>query len=73
MSYSIDTPATIAARWVPNNPRLLCRDFTPKAPPAAFWCAHCGWNKPMHTDENVRAAIAAALACIQSQPADGGA
>lgn len=52
------SPAARAARWVPENPHPLCRDFTPKPPPSAFWCAHCNWNEPMHADETTRAAIA---------------
>jgi hypothetical protein len=54
-----------AAAWiafhVPANPRPLCRDFTPKPAPAAFWCAGCGWNEPLHDDKEIRSAIAAEL------------
>lgn len=50
-----------AARNVPRNPRPLCRDFQEQPEPSAFWCATCGWNKPMHADEVERAAIAAEL------------
>ena len=50
-----------AARNVPRNPRPLCRDFQRQPDPAAFWCATCHWNEPMHDDEIARAAIAAEL------------
>jgi hypothetical protein len=50
-----------AARWVPSNPRPLCRAFQPKPAPATFWCVTCGWNEPMHSSETVRTAIAAEL------------
>lgn len=50
-----------AARWVPENPHALCLDFTPKPSPAAFWCANCGWNQPLHYDEFARLAIATEL------------
>lgn len=53
-----------AARWVPKNPRPLCRDFQQKPDPAAYWCANCGWNERMHADEARRAAIAEALKCL---------
>lgn len=58
------SPEASAARNVPNNPRPLCRDFTPKPEPAEFWCTNCGWNKPMHNEEDRRAAIAEALKCL---------
>lgn len=61
-------PEASAARNVPQNPNPLCRDFQPKPEPAAFWCATCGWNKPMHDDEARRSAIAEALKCLP----DGG-
>lgn len=61
MTAKGNTPADSAVRWVSNNPRPLCRDFTPKPAPAAFWCATCGWNEPMHGDETIRQAIAEAL------------
>lgn len=60
-SVSDFSPAAEAARDVPCNPHPLCRDFTPKPEPAEFWCATCGWNEPMHDDEEKRAAIAAEL------------
>lgn len=53
-----------AARWVPNNPRPLCRDFQKKPDPAAYWCATCGWNEDMHGNEVRRTAIAKALKCL---------
>ncbi|WP_442803603.1 hypothetical protein OG411_29730 [Streptomyces pseudogriseolus] len=53
-----------AARNVPRNPRPLCRDFQPKPEPSEFWCKNCGWNGPMHDDENERAAIDEALKCL---------
>jgi hypothetical protein len=56
-----EQPATRAHRNVPVNPRPLCREFTPKPAPSAFWCGTCGWNEPMHADEAERAAIAAEL------------
>ena len=56
------SPEANAERNVPQNPRPLCRDFTPQPEPAEFWCATCGWNRPMHNDERERAAIAAELA-----------
>jgi hypothetical protein len=62
VSTDLFSPEARAARNVPNNPRPLCRGFTPKPEPAAFWCATCGWNQPMHDDETERAAIAAELA-----------
>jgi hypothetical protein len=53
------------AGWVAyhaaNHPVPICLDFIPKPGPAAFWCATCGWNKPLHSDEEYRAAIAAEL------------
>jgi hypothetical protein len=55
------TPAARAARSVPQNPNPLCREFTALPAPSAFWCANCRWNKPMHSDEVERAAIAAEL------------
>lgn len=61
MPETVTAEAARAAYWVPNNPRPLCRDFTPKPAPAAFWCTTCGWNEPMHADENARSAIAAEL------------
>lgn len=60
--------AARAARNVPNNPRELCRDFRPKPKPSAFWCATCGWNKPMHSDETRRSAIAAELNRLTAAP-----
>ena len=50
-----------AARNVPQNPNPLCRDFQQQPEPAAFWCANCHWNEPMHDDEIKREAIAAEL------------
>lgn len=50
-----------AARNVPDNPRPLCRDFVEQPEPSAFWCGTCHWNRPMHSDEVARAAIAAEL------------
>ena len=58
------SPAAQAARYVPHNPRLLCRDFQPKRKPSEFWCSTCGWNRPMHDDEAERSAVADALACL---------
>ncbi|MGW5430390.1 hypothetical protein ACWET9_24740 [Streptomyces sp. NPDC004059] len=58
------SPEANAARWVPNNPHPLCRDFQQKPDPAAYWCANCGWNEDMHRDEARRTAIAAALECL---------
>lgn len=63
-SLADNSPAARAAREVPNNPRPICRDFTPKPEPSEFWCATCGWNKPMHADEDYRTAIAEALKCL---------
>lgn len=62
--YSIadSSPEARAERNVPHNPHPLCRDFTPKPEPAAFWCATCGWNEPMHNNERTRTAIANELA-----------
>lgn len=61
--YSIadNSPAAAAERNVPRNPRPLCRDFVPSPAPAAFWCATCHWNEPMHDSEVQREAIAAEL------------
>lgn len=56
-----NSPAARAERNVPNHPHPLCRDFTPKPSPAEFWCLTCGWNRPMHADEDKRTAIAAEL------------
>jgi len=50
-----------ASRNVPRNPNPLCRDFQQQPEPSAFWCANCHWNKPMHSDEIAREAIAEAL------------
>lgn len=62
---SWDTSAeAAAARWVPANPRPLCRAFQGKPAPAAYWCVTCGWNKPLHGDEVRRTAIATALKCL---------
>jgi hypothetical protein len=62
---SWDTSAEAsAARWVPTNPRPLCRDFQKKPDPAAYWCASCGWNEDMHGNEVRRTAIAKALKCL---------
>jgi hypothetical protein len=58
------SPEAGAARWVPSNPRPLCRDFQQKPDPAAYWCATCGWNEDMHADEARRTAIAEALKCL---------
>jgi hypothetical protein len=55
------SPAASAARNVPQNPNILCRDFQPQPEPAAFWCANCHWNEPLHADEEMRTAIADAL------------
>ncbi|MEK9524060.1 hypothetical protein MIU24_32505 [Streptomyces venezuelae] len=57
-SRSDFSPEASAYHNVPNNPRPLCRDFQAKPEPAAFWCATCGWNEPMHDDERTRTAIA---------------
>jgi hypothetical protein len=61
--YSIadNSPEAAAERNVPRNPRPLCRGFVAQPAPAAFWCATCRWNQPMHDDETCRAAIAAEL------------
>jgi hypothetical protein len=59
-----DSPAARAERHVPNNPRPLCRAFTPKPPLSEFWCGACGWNEPMHSDEAAREAIAAVLLAL---------
>ncbi|HEY9372847.1 hypothetical protein [Streptomyces sp.] len=61
--------AEAAARNVPRNPNPLCRDFQQQPEPSAFWCANCHWNKPMHDDEVVRAAIAEALKCLPEEAA----
>jgi len=53
-----NSPQAAAERNVPRNPRPLCREFVAQEPPAAFWCATCHWNRPMHDDENHRQAIA---------------
>jgi hypothetical protein len=63
------SPEASAARWVPNNPRPLCRDFQQKPDPAAYWCANCGWNEAMHADEKRRAAIGEALKCLPGEAA----
>lgn len=46
-----------AARWVKEHPVPLCQGFIPKPEPAEFWCGHCGWNEPMHGDEEAERAI----------------
>lgn len=61
---AIEKAAASAARNVPNNPRELCRDFTAKPEPSEYWCANCGWNRPMHDDDVKRAAIANELRII---------
>ncbi|MFF5261288.1 hypothetical protein ACFY4C_20290 [Actinomadura viridis] len=58
------SPAARAARNVPHNPYPLCREFQSKPEPSEFWCASCGWNRPMHDDEDERTAIADALTCL---------
>lgn len=63
------SPEAIAARWTPNNPRELCRDFQPQPAPSEFWCAACRWNKPMHDDDALQAAIAEALKCLPKEAA----
>lgn len=65
-SRTDNSPEAQAARWVPHNPRALCRDFTPKTAPSEFWCSTCSWNKPMHGDETTRTAIANELAYLAS-------
>lgn len=62
------SPEASAARWVPQNPNELCRDFQPQLEPAEFWCANCRWNQVMHDDEARRTAIRNALDCL---PAGG--
>lgn len=62
------SPEASAARYVPQNPNQLCRDFQSKPEPAEFWCANCRWNEPMHADETARAAIADALKCLPAEP-----
>lgn len=64
------SPEASAARWVPNNPNPLCRDFQPQPEPAEFWCANCRWNEPMHADEDRRTAIAEALKCLPTPTAE---
>lgn len=54
--------ARLAARWVTGNPHPLCQAFTAQPAPSAYWCGACGWNRPMHDDDTMRAAIAAELA-----------
>ncbi|MFD8088729.1 hypothetical protein [Streptomyces malaysiensis] len=60
------SPEASAARDVPHNPHPLCRDFQPKPAPSEYWCITCGWNKPMHDNEDRRAAIDEALKCLPS-------
>lgn len=55
-----------AARNTPRNPNPLCQDFQAQPEPAAFWCAACRWNEPMHDNEAARTAIAEALKCLPS-------
>ena len=62
-----DTATERAARWVPEHPQALCRNFEPKPEPAEFWCVTCGWNSPLHGDENAREAIAAELARLAAR------
>jgi hypothetical protein len=57
-----------AARYVPQNPRPLCRDFVEQPEPSAFWCGGCHWNRPMHDDEVARSAIARELARLDATP-----
>lgn len=61
------SPEARASRNVPRNPNPLCRAFTPQPEPAAFWCATCHWNRPMHDDEHARSVIANELAYLASQ------
>lgn len=65
-----DTKAQLAAeraaRWVPEHPKALCREFLPQPIPAEFWCRNCGWNRPLHDDEIARKAIAAELARLEN-------
>jgi hypothetical protein len=58
------SPEACAARNVPHNPNPLCRDFQAQPEPAAFWCATCHWNRPMHDNEHQRTAIANELAYL---------
>jgi hypothetical protein len=62
------SPEARAARYVPLNPRELCRNFQAQPEPAEFWCSNCRWNRVMHDDEQRRAAITEALKCL---PAGG--
>lgn len=63
-----NSPAARASRDVPNHPVPLCRDFKRKPRPSAFWCATCGWNEPLHADEDYRAAIADELCRLGERP-----
>jgi hypothetical protein len=51
-----------AARWAPQHPKPICTDFIPQPEPAEFWCVTCGWNQPLHADDEYRQAIAVELA-----------
>lgn len=64
------SPAARAADTVPNNPRLLCRDFVERPAPSAFWCGTCHWNRPLHDDEAFRAAVAAELGRLANADPD---
>lgn len=58
-----------SAAWhVPNNPHPLCRNFISKPEPAEFWCINCGWNLPMHGNEDTRSLVAAELANLARTP-----
>jgi hypothetical protein len=57
-----NSPAARAARSVPEHPQPLCDGFVPQPIPAKFWCRNCGWNRPLHGDDEFRQAVAAELA-----------
>jgi hypothetical protein len=50
------------AYWLTKHPQQVCDTFTARPAPAEWWCAGCGWSKPLHGDDTARQAIAAELA-----------
>jgi hypothetical protein len=54
-------PAAWAAYFAPQHPVTICLDFDPM-PEDAFFCAGCGWNRPVHRLPGARPAVAAWIA-----------
>jgi hypothetical protein len=54
-------PTAWAAYHAPQHPVAICPDFAPM-PEDAFFCADCGWCRPVHRLPGGRHAVAAWLA-----------